>query len=218
MRVKWLGHSAFLITSEAGVRIVTDPYEPGAFGGAIGHRNFGEPADVVLMSHEHSDHGYAGFVTGQPIVLRGAGEYKAAGILFNGVATFHDSAGGAQRGSNTVFRFTVDDVRVCHLGDLGHVLTAEQAAAVGAVDVLLVPVGGNFTIGPEEADKVADQLAAEIVIPMHFKTDKVNLAIGSVEDFLRGKANVRRLEGSEIELSSSSIPAERQIVVLKPAL
>lgn len=218
MKIKWLGHSAFLITSKSGTRVVIDPYEPGGYGGGLAYGDFGESADVVLISHEHADHGYTPFVKGSPIVIRGAGEFKAAGIVFEGIATFHDTSGGAERGKNTVYSFTVDGVRVCHLGDLGHVLTSEQAVVIGAVDVLLAPVGGHFTIGPEEAAKVTDQLAARVVIPMHYKTEKVDFPIGPVEDFLKGKADVRRLDVSEIEITPESLPKETQIIVLKHAL
>jgi len=218
MKVKYLGHSAFLITSASGTRIVLDPYQPGSFDNALKYGSFGEPADIVLMSHEHADHGYAGFVTGRPMIIRGSGSYVSEGIQFNGVSTFHDTSGGSERGKNTVFRFVVDRVSICHLGDLGHVLTSEQAAEVGAVDVLLAPVGGFFTIGPQEAAKVADQLAAKIVIPMHFKTPKIDFPIAEVDEFLRGKPNVRRLDSSEVEITAETLPAERQIIVLKPAL
>lgn len=218
MQIKWLGHSAFLMTSSAGVRIVTDPYEPGGYNGAISHGAFGEPVDVLLMSHEHPDHGYAGFVTGSPIVIRGAGDFKAADVEFKGLATFHDASGGRERGKNTVFTFIVDGVKTCHLGDLGHVLTSEQAAEIGAVDVLLAPIGGFFTIGAKEAWKVAEQLAAKIVIPMHYKTDKVAFPIAPVDEFIKDKPNVQRMDTSEIEVTPESLPRDRQIIVLQYAL
>jgi L-ascorbate metabolism protein UlaG (beta-lactamase superfamily) len=218
MKIKWLGHSSFLVTSGSGFRIVLDPYQPGGFDGAIRYGNFGEPADVVVMSHEHADHNFAGFVSGQPLVIKGSGDYVADGIEFNGVSTFHDKSGGSERGRNTVFQFVVDGISVCHLGDLGHVLTNDQASEIGKVDVLLAPVGGYFTIGPDEAWKVADQLAAKIVIPMHFKTEKVDFPIGPVDDFIKAKPNVRRLDVSEIELRPEDLPSEREIIVLRPAL
>ena len=218
MKIQWLGHSAFLITSDAGTRIVTDPYEPGGFGGSIRYGPLNEPADVVTVSHEHADHGYTGMVTGRPIVIKGAGKYVVAGIEFVAVQTMHDTTGGAERGKNTVFTFTVDGIKVCHLGDLGHVLNQDQAAEIGAVDVLFAPVGGYFTIGPGEAWQVADQLAPKIVIPMHFKTGKVDFPIVGVEEFLKGKPNVRRLESSTLELKKEDVPAQRQIIVLAHAL
>jgi L-ascorbate metabolism protein UlaG (beta-lactamase superfamily) len=141
----------------------------------------------------------------------------ACGIEFRGVETAHDTVGGTERGKNVVFTFTVDDVKICHCGDLGHVLTEDQAAEIGAVDVLLPPVGGYFTIGPNEASKVADQLSAKIVIPMHYKTNKVDFPITFVDDFLKGKQNVKRLNSSEVEIKAGQLPQEREIVVLEHA-
>ena len=218
MRIRWLGHSMFLVTSAGGKRIVLDPYEPGGFGGAVRYGAFNEPADVVTVSHDHQDHSYVKGVAGNPVALKGPGKFVAAGIEFQGVDTYHDKSKGTERGRNTAFVFTVDGVKVCHLGDLGHVLTAEQAAAIGAVDVLLLPVGGTFTIGPEDAAKVAEQLAAKIVIPIHYKTSKVAFPIEPVDTFIAGKPNVERVAGSEIEVTPDHLKGEPKITVLQHAL
>ncbi len=218
MKIQWLGHSSFLIVSDSGTRIVTDPYQPGAYDGAVKHGAFNQPADIVTVSHEHADHFYPAMVAGNPIIIKGAGRFIADGIEFVGTATAHDVSGGGERGKNTVFSSTVDGVRICHLGDLGHVLNSDQAAEIGAVDVLIAPVGGFFTIGPGEAWEVADQLAAKIVIPMHFKTPKVDFPIAGVEEFLAGKENVKRTGRSVVEIHSENIPEKREIIVLDPAL
>lgn len=207
-----------MITSESGIRIVTDPYEPGAYDGALRYGAIKEHVDVVTVSHEHADHAGVKFVPGQPIIIRGAGMFVANGIEFYGVQTGHDASGGKERGKNVVFVFTVDGIKVCHLGDLGHVLTAEQASQIGAVDVLLAPVGGYFTITAEEVWQVADQLAAKIVIPMHYKTEKVDFPIVGVEDFIGGKPNVKQMKASTVELKKDNLPKEREIIVLKHAL
>jgi L-ascorbate metabolism protein UlaG (beta-lactamase superfamily) len=218
MKIKWLGHSCFLITAENGTRVLTDPYESGGFGGSLNYGPVNEKVDVVTSSHEHADHGYLKDLPGTPVILRGAGSFVAQGVSFEGTATFHDDRHGADRGSNVVFAFVVDGVKICHLGDLGHVLSADQAANIGAVDVLLSPVGGFFTIGPDEAWKVAEQLAAKIVIPMHFKTPKVDFPIGPVEDFIKDKPNVKRPGLSEVKITKADLPAEREIIVLEHAL
>jgi L-ascorbate metabolism protein UlaG (beta-lactamase superfamily) len=218
MKIQWLGHSSFLITSDSGTRIVTDPYDPTGYAGEFRYKALNQPADVVTISHEHRDHFYPAMVKGSPIIIKGAGRFIAEGIEFVGTATAHDDSGGSQRGKNTVFTFTVDGVRVCHLGDLGHVLNSDQAAEIGAVDVLLCPVGGYYTIGPDQAWEVAGQLAAKIVIPMHFKTPKLDFPITGVDDFLKGKENVTRLGKSAIETTAESLPKEREIIVLDPAL
>lgn len=218
MKVQWLGHSSFLIVSESGTRIVTDPYEPGGFNGAIKYGPLNQPVDVIVASHEHADHFFPKMVAGSPIIVKGPGEFVVAGIEFYGVPTAHDPSEGAERGKNTVFFFTVDGIKVCHLGDLGHVLNKDQCAEVGSVDVLLAPVGGYYTIGPEEAWKVADQLEAKIVIPMHFKTAKIDFPIGPVDDFVKDKPHVMRLDSSTLDIRKQDLPEERQIVVLKHAL
>ncbi|MEN6370584.1 MAG: MBL fold metallo-hydrolase [Armatimonadota bacterium] len=218
MKIQWLGHSSFLITSDAGVRIVTDPYQPGSFNGGLRYAPLNKPVDVVTISHDHADHNYVHMVEGKPIIIKGAGMFMASGIEFNGVSTFHDTSGGSERGRNTVFSFTVDNIKICHLGDLGHVLKSDQAAEIGAVDVLFVPVGGYFTIDAKEAEKVADQLSAQIVIPMHYKTEKVDFPIVGVDEFIKGKPNVTRLDSSVLELRKEDVPEEMQIIVLKHAL
>jgi len=218
MKIQWLGHSSFLVTSDEGVRIVTDPYESGAFEGALKYSPLEKPVDIVTISHEHADHNHVQMVGGNPIVIKGAGRFLASGIEFIGVQTMHDTSGGSERGRNTVFTFTVDKIKVCHLGDLGHVLNSDQAAEIGAVDVLLAPIGGYFTIDAKAAWQVADQLAAKIIIPMHFKTEKVDFPIIGVEEFIKNKPNVTRLDSSIFELRKEDVPEERRIIVLKHAL
>jgi len=215
MKVKWLGHACFLITSRDGLRVITDPY---AVGGGINYSPIKETADVVVVSHGHDDHNNVSAVQGKPEVVKGSGKKTAKGIQFKGVATFHDASQGQQRGLNTVFHFTMDDVKLCHLGDLGHVLSPEQVVEIGAVDILFVPVGGFYTINAPVASQVCDQLKPKIVIPMHFKTPKCVYPIAGVEDFLKGKKNVRKVGGSEVEFGREKLPTATEIVLLQPAL
>jgi L-ascorbate metabolism protein UlaG (beta-lactamase superfamily) len=213
MKTKYLAHAAFLITSDVGTRIVTDPYET---SDALKHGVIKETADIVTVSHEHGDHNNISAVQGNPKIVRASAEVK--GIKIKAVPAAHDDAGGSQRGKNTVFCFEVDGINVCHAGDLGHVLTAEQVKAIGKVDVLMLPVGGFFTIDAKTAAKVCDQLKPKVIIPMHFKTDKINFPIGGVDEFLKGKSNVTRVNNSEIELKAGKLPTGAQIMVLKPSL
>jgi L-ascorbate metabolism protein UlaG (beta-lactamase superfamily) len=215
MKVKWLGHACFLITSGAGVRVITDPY---AVGGGINYSPINESADIVVVSHDHSDHNNFAAVQGKPELVKGPGTRTAKGIQFKGVATSHDASQGAQRGSNTVFCFTIDDLRLCHLGDLGHVLSQAQITEIGPLDILFVPVGGFFTIDATVASHVCDQLKPKVVIPMHFKTPKCGYAIGGAEGFLKGKKNVRKAMASEVEFQREKLPIATEIVVLQPAL
>jgi L-ascorbate metabolism protein UlaG (beta-lactamase superfamily) len=214
MKIEFQGHSCFLITTAAGTRVVTDPFDPAGFR----YRAFDGSAEAVTVSHGHNDHAAAGLVSGSPTVIRGSGRSAVRDVEFLGVATFHDSAGGARRGANTVFVIAADGIRVAHMGDLGHVLTADQVAQIGAVDVALVPVGGYYTIDAADAQKVADQLRARIVIPMHFSNAKCDFPITGVEEFTEGKPNVKQPGGSVLEVSSESLPPEPEIVVLEPSL
>jgi L-ascorbate metabolism protein UlaG (beta-lactamase superfamily) len=152
------------------------------------------------------------------MTIKGSATETAHGIRFRGIATSHDSSHGTQRGSNTVFCFTIDDLKLCHLGDLGHALTQAQVTEIGAVDILFVPVGGFFTIDAAIASQVCDQLEPKVAIPMHFKTPKCGYAIAGVEDFLKGKKGVTKVAGNELQFEHRSLPATMQIVVLQPAL
>ena len=215
MKIKWLGHACFLITSRDGLRVITDPY---AVGGGINYSPIKETADVVVVSHDHGDHSNVSTVQGKPEVVKGSGTKTARGIQFKGIASYHDASQGTQRGLNTVFCFAIDNTKLCHLGDLGHVLDPEQVNEIGAVDILFAPVGGFFTIDASVASQVCDQLKPKVVIPMHFKTLKCAYPIAGVEDFLGGKENVRRVGNSEADFERERLPAATEIVLLQPAL
>jgi len=218
MRIRWLGHSAFLLTAGDGTRVITDPYVPGSFGGDIRYAPIRDRADVVTVSHHHQDHDGVSGLPGKPQVFDREGAFEFGSLAVSGVETFHDESQGKQRGRNIVFVLAADKLRVCHCGDLGHVLTREQAAAIGKVDLLLVPVGGTFTVDAVQASEVAGQLGARITIPMHFKTDKLGFGIAGVEEFVRGKAKVKRVGAAEVEVSAAKLPPTPEIWVLEHAL
>ncbi len=213
MKIKWLGHASFMVTSETGTKIITDPYV------TTENLNYGEikeSADIVTVSHEHGDHSNVSGVRSNPEAVRGTAKVK--GIEFKGIPTYHDNTGGSQRGKNTVFYFAVDGIRVCHLGDLGHPLNDKQTAELGSVDILLIPVGGNYTIDAKVASQLCDRLKPKVIIPMHFKNNKCTFPIAGVDEFLQGKEGVSRLDASEVEFKQGELPATTQIMVLKSAL
>lgn len=217
MKVRWLGHACFLLSDDAGTRVMTDPYLPGAFG--LAYAPPAEEADVVTVSHEHQDHNNVDAVKGEPEIVRGPGVHNVKGIEFKGVPTSHDQASGAQRGSNTVFCFSLDGLRLCHLGDLGHELSDKTVAEIGPVDVVLVPVGGNFTIDAAVANRVVDQIQPKIAIPMHFQTEHArDFPVSTAEAFQKTRQRLRVLDASEVEIKKDALPAETETVVLKPAL
>lgn len=213
MKIKYLAHASFLITSEKGIKIITDPYTP---GGGLKYGAIKESADIVTVSHEHGDHNNTAAIKGNPVVVKNNAEIK--GIMIKAIPTEHDEKGGSQRGKNTIFCFSIDGINVCHMGDLGHMLTDVHVKAIGKADVIMLPVGGFFTINAATATKVAERLKPAIIIPMHYKTDKAEFPIAGVEDFIGGKTNISRINGSEIELTPGKLPQAPQIVVLRPEL
>jgi L-ascorbate metabolism protein UlaG (beta-lactamase superfamily) len=221
LKIKWLGLASFLITSDSGVRIINDPYEPGTDPHGYGHEllygRITDSADIVTVSHEHWDHNKVETVKGSPRVLRQPGETEIKGIKIKGVASLHDDVGGKERGSNTIFCLEVDGVKVCHLGDLGHQLSKEQLGEIGPVDLLLAPVGGVFTIDAKTATELSGLVKAKIIIPMHYRHDKCNFPVAEVDEFITDKENVIQPDATEIELHKENLPKSPAVVVMKAA-
>ena len=213
MKIKFLGHASFLITSEKGVRIITDPYKPGCFDGGIKYSPITEEADVVTISHEHDDHN-ATDIAGNPAFVRDSDRKEVKDIVMQGYDVFHDETGGKERGKNIIYKMTVDNVNIVHLGDLGHPLSDDEIAKIGSVDVLLVPVGGYFTIGAQIAVQMVAKLKPKIVVPMHFKTDKCGFPIAPVEDYTKNK-EIKKLAG-EFEITKEDLPEVTTTFVLTP--
>jgi L-ascorbate metabolism protein UlaG (beta-lactamase superfamily) len=176
-----------------------------------------ERADFVTVSHDHLDHNYTHDLPGSPKAFRSARGGSAGAVSITGFETFHDESRGRERGGNVVFVFEDGGLRLAHLGDLGHI-PAEQAKAIGTVHVALVPVGGHFTIGPDQAHRTAALLRARVIIPMHFATEKTNMPITGVEQFTKGQGNVRLLKTSEVEVTLEGLPESPEIWILEHAL
>ena len=213
MKITYLGHACFKIQGRD-VQVVTDPFR------GVGLPEPRAEADLVLCSHGHDDHSYVG-QTAKPdarILVGFVGETEYAGVPVRGIKSFHDEAGGSKRGTNSIYVFKVDDMSLCHLGDLGHELPQDTMSAIGRVDVLFVPVGGFFTIGPREASRVVDQISPRVAIPMHFRTPRHSRmfdVLSTVDDFLSLRDRVRRTESSEVEFDPESLPEPTEIVVLQ---
>jgi L-ascorbate metabolism protein UlaG (beta-lactamase superfamily) len=214
MKIKYLGHASFLITSQDGKKIIIDPYTPGR---GLSYEPINESADIVTKSHDHLDHNNIKAVSGNPAVLVKPGAQTVKGIEIKAVSLFHDESKGSQRGTDLVFCFKIDGLNVCHLGDLGHQLSPEQISAIGPVDILFIPVGGFFTIDAKAASAVASSLNPKLVFPMHYRTAKADYPISPVDDFLKDKKNVRRLKTSEFEVTKETLPREVEIIVPQSA-
>jgi len=217
MKITFLAHASFLIVTKNGTKIITDPYKAQCFGGALGYRPIKESADIVLISHEHDDHNGISDILGKPQVIKGAGNWTIQGIKIFGISTYHDTQKGVARGQNIIYIIEADGLRIAHLGDLGHALSKEQIAQIGPIDILLSPVGGHFTIDPKIASEIFITLNPRIMIPMHYKTRVLNFPIVTVEEFLKDKKDVKKINNSEIEISKESLPKIPEIWVLKMA-
>lgn len=179
MKITWLGHSAFRLEESTGTAVVTDPYHP-----YVGYEMPRVKADIVTVSHGHKDHSYLESVEGSPEVLTHAGAYNISGVHILARRTFHDDKNGAVRGENLVFKFRMDGVDVCHMGDIGEERNAMLVESIAPVNVLMIPVGGTYTIDAEQAKEYVDRIMPDIVIPMHFKTRDCEFELSRLNEFL----------------------------------
>jgi L-ascorbate metabolism protein UlaG (beta-lactamase superfamily) len=214
MRITYFGHSCFLIETQDLTRVILDPYEHGSYDGAVKYAAVNEPADIVLASHDHPDHSATDTIPGSPrIFVHPVGE-RVGSLTITGIQVAHDETGGTQRGKNTISVIDDGDLRLAHLGDLGHLLDQSTIKKIGAVDVLLIPVGGYFTIDYKAAAATVDTLAPSIVMPMHYKTPKIGFPIADAEAFLRTQNTVQRNLTATIEITKATLPAERTVIML----
>ena len=210
MEITWLGRSCFRLRGRDAA-IVMDPCDKST-GYNIGKLT----ADIVTISHDHPAHANVAAVTGTPRVVQGPGEFEISGVLIMGVRTYHDGEKGAKLGKNTAFVLELDDVRICHLGDLGHVPTPEQVEDLSGVDVLLAPVGGNSTIGAAAAAETVSLLEPKLVIPMHYRTPAAKAELDPLDRFLKEMGAPSALEERQPKLSvtKSTLPEETKVQVL----
>ncbi len=191
--------------------MVTDPYPP-----AIGLKLSRMDAEVVTVSHDHDNHSYTQVVRDGAYEIRGPGEYEVAGVSVIGVPTYHDSEKGAKHGRNTVYLIEIDDVRVCHLGDLGHKLDDVEAEAVASPDVLLVPVGGHNAMNGAQAAEVVRQLEPRYVVPMHYAIPGLKLELDPIERFLKEMGVTASEPQPKLAVQKSSVTEyETKVVVLE---
>jgi L-ascorbate metabolism protein UlaG (beta-lactamase superfamily) len=208
MDINWLGHSCFRLKGSH-TTVITDPYSP-----EIGYSLGKTSANIVTLSHQHPGHCYAKGVGGEPKIVERPGEYEIGGVLIIGIGTFHDKEKGGSRGKNTVYLLEIDEMTVCHLGDLGHMLTDEQVEEIDDVDILLLPVGGVSTINAATAAAVVRQIEPKIVIPMHYQTPALKFELEPVDKFLKeiGAKQVEPLP--KLSVSKSSLPTSTQVILL----
>ena len=208
MDITWLGHSCFKIRGSQAI-IVTDPFPPN-MGYTLGKIT----ADIVTVSHPHPSHSYNEGINGEHRLVKGPGEYEISGVLMLGISTFHDAVKGQSKGKNTIYLMEVDGVNICHLGDIGHVLSDGQVEELGNVDILMVPVGGVSTINASMAAEIVRKLEPKIVLPMHYKTPKTTRELEPVGNFLKEMGQSQVEPRTKLTISKSNLPLVMQVIVL----
>ncbi len=208
MDITWLGHSCFRIRGSH-TTIITDPYSPD-----LGYL-LGKPtARIVTVSHQHPGHSYVSGIGGEPKLVTRPGEYEISGVLIIGMTTFHDNEGGKNRGKNTIYVIEVDELSICHLGDLGHVLTTKQVETLDNIDILLLPVGGISTIDAPRAAEVIRQLEPKVVVPMHYKTEALKRELEPVERFLKEMGGKQVESQPKLSCTKANLPTSTQVFLL----
>jgi L-ascorbate metabolism protein UlaG (beta-lactamase superfamily) len=209
MEIQWLGHACFRLRSRD-TTIVTDPPDK-----STGYSLPSLTANIVTVSHQHPGHNAIGACGGKPRVIEGPGEYEVAGVLIAGVRTYHDAKQGEERGRNTAFVIQLEELRICHLGDLGHVPTAQQTEAMSEIDILLIPVGGHSTIDAAAATEVVSLLEPKLVIPMHYRTPAFSGELDPIEPFLKQMGIAEATPQARLQVTPSTLPAQTQVTVLE---
>lgn len=212
MNIKWYGHSCFRLTDSNGVAILTDPCDKN-----VGYNIYDVECDAVTVSHNHFDHNFVGAAKGSPDIIDSLGAFDVKGVRVIGFASMHDKVGGAERGSNTMYLFEIDNMRVLHAGDIGQLPDEAKVAEIGQVDVLLVPIGGKYTLDYLEARELANILKPSIVIPMHYRAAGSKFEIDDVNNFISTAKDCRihRLNDCEASISRNSLGEDR-VLVLDP--
>ena len=210
MEITWFGHSCFLLRS-GDFRLLTDPYDL-----SLGYppMRIKQTLNIVTVSHQHKGHNYTSDFKDKPRIISRPGEYEIGGVFIYSIKLYHDDEKGAKLGQNLVFLIEMDDLKICHMGDLGHLITAQQEQELGNVDILILPVGGVATINAEMAAKVVRLLEPKIVIPMHYKTE-VTSWLEPVDKFLREMGVKEAVPQPSLSITKSRLPLEMQVVLLE---
>jgi L-ascorbate metabolism protein UlaG (beta-lactamase superfamily) len=217
-KISWAGQSCFQISvsnsKDHSADIVIDPFDE-----ELGLKVPNFSADIALVTHDHHDHNNVKALKGNPFVILGPGEYEVKGVFIKGIPSYHDDKDGGEKGQNTIYIIEAENIRFCHLGDLGQKqLTDEQLEKIDSVDVLMVPVGGTYTIDSSGAQKIISQIEPKIVIPMHYALPKLKLKVDGVDKFLKtmGKNSITPQDKFTVKLSTLPKEGDMEIVVLNP--
>ncbi|MBU0898159.1 MAG: MBL fold metallo-hydrolase [Patescibacteria group bacterium] len=211
MYITYIGHSCFKIQDKAGsdgVTIITDPFDK-----TVGFKMPSGQADIVLVSHQHSDHNNTDAISGNPFIITNAGEYEIKDVSIEGVDTFHDNSSGKERGDNIAYKINIEGINIVHLGDLGHSLDSKQLEKLSGADILLIPVGGNYTIDAKKAVEVISQIEPRIVIPMHYKVGASTVEVAGVDKFIK-ELGIEPAYEDKLKISKKELPQEDMELVI----
>ncbi len=210
MRITWLGHSAFLLETKSGTKIITDPYESGSYSGALGYSPINIQADIVTVSHEHADHNYTQELKEAEIVDK-IDKITVKDVEIEGILSYHDETKGTLRGQSIIFIIHTEGFKIVHFGDLG---TEDiDIEKFKNIDIAMVPVGGTFTLNANSATKILEKITPKVTIPMHFKTSKLGFDIDGVEKFLESQEDYEKRD--VLEVNQQNISSFKKIVVLE---
>jgi L-ascorbate metabolism protein UlaG (beta-lactamase superfamily) len=211
MKITWLGHSCYLLENKEGKRLVIDPFNP-----SIGYTSPAVKADLVTVSHDHHDHNAVDQLLNNPEVIKSIKQKELSGFKISGISSYHDDDKGSKRGENRIFIYEVDDLRLVHLGDLGHMLNDEDIKALGRVDILFTPVGSVYTINGEQANELVNKIKPILTIPMHYKTKDLKIDLRPIDDFLDLRDEYQQQISNFLEITRESITDYSPVVVLQP--
>lgn len=212
MFIEWLGHACFYVTLKSGIRVLFDPYDK-----PTGYPDIDAEADIVITSHSHHDHSDLSGVKGSFELINTAGVHKLNDVVIEGIPTWHDHHNGSHRGPNLIFTLKRQGMTLCHMGDLGCVPEESVFEKLKGVDILLLPVGGCYTINAAEALEICGRLSPNIIIPMHYKTSVCTINIEPIDFFLEaagGEYDISRLGKNTFEIDKSSFKKRTRIVVM----
>lgn len=207
MEITWLGHSSFLVEDSKGRKVLMDPFDE-----SVGYPVFQGEVDIVTISHYHFDHSYTEKVKFSHIADK-SGFFYLCDIPVSGIPSYHDKMQGAKRGENMIFIIEMDGYRICHLGDLGYILSEDEIKSLGNIDILLVPIGGNYTINGKEASELANRINSHLVIPMHYSTPALSFQLDGLEDFLTHMKNGEKIGLNKLSISEK-LTGENQVKIL----
>ena len=217
MIISWYGQSFFEIAvkgdEKESVKIAIDPFDD-----SIGLKPPKVEADILLITHQHKDHNNKGTIKGEPFVIEHAGEYEVKGISIQGISAFHDNEKGKERGVVVIYKIEAEGIKICYLSDLGQKeLTTEQLEEIDEIDILIIPIGGKYTINGKEAAEIISQIEPRMVIPMHYKIENVNIDLEGVDGFLKVMGEEKTAPEKKLKVSAKDLPAEEtKIVLLEP--